>query len=737
MDKNKLALSQLCKAQTNDTEPFLSASPALDKENVNTNRNKNAAKLSRLTTLRRTLGGKALSCTESDQAVRETALQTKALLPNNNLQQQQQTTTRPTRKAESFTARRVNRKLATVSNPKTPKTMLRFEMEAVSSGCDESLLVSPMENFHAPRSTVDHSSTPRPEAKEPPTESTTTSTSPTIQELEDHAQSFTQDIAMLDIYLQSSTKPTNEPLNLAWEDINITVANCGAMASDAIALQSPADELSQTQQVLSQQWSDEILCDSNRRVSSKQKPTTGMNNLDGQGRRTETKNGIDTPTPILTRGTGVQMDLSEIFRHATSPSIPASIVSGGKSANDNETLPIVSVSNPRKDLWLDFGHRNMVGKVHSMSFYLEAPDESEDCIVHIEKVPVKKGFDIDAWNINDERAKVEDKPMVRIEQGKRKLLQVSWVPKEAGGVRETIMLKLPRGRLQVVCHGHAQPAPSIKVGGAQQNIVQQNYHIVHILSFLSVLQLKKSKPAISSRIEIARVKNIETMLTKENELSLAKSLPPIPVRVASPAASKNVATFNEVDAEKQCAAFTEWLNYTFQPTEDRDHESSHHEAELYKSDNRMALRTLILHRRAAQARSKANEVFRSQEMQSVKVALESEVSRGRLSIRSDRDMHADLNLRAEVIELLLSYSTPWLRIGLETIFNETISAEIPSLLSPKKDYTQTSKRAKVRLIVVVSTFSSKASLYSLALESGTNWADEADFEELHNQSRHI
>ncbi|XP_043275285.1 protein abnormal spindle [Venturia canescens] len=48
------------------------------------------------------------------------------------------------------------------------------------------------------------------------------------------------------------------------------------------------------------------------------------------------------------------------------------------------------------------------------------------------------------------------------------------------------------------------------------------------------------------------------------------------------------------------------------------------------------------------------------------------VERGSLMIRQDRDLHRDIGLQKEILELFLSYNPLWLRIGLETVYGETI-----------------------------------------------------------------
>ena len=138
-------------------------------------------------------------------------------------------------------------------------------------------------------------------------------------------------------------------------------------------------------------------------------------------------------------------------------------------------------------------------------------------------------------------------------------------------------------------------------------------------------------------------------------------------------------------ADKQCKAFANWMNYTFQPSEDKDHEASLlDEGDGVVKSDRGALRTLILHRRMAQVRARATDLFSDEKMQTIQRVIYAEVRKGRLKLRVDRDMYADLTLRGQITSLLLSYTTPWLRLGLETIFGEIIAPESPNHFSPQK-----------------------------------------------------
>ncbi|KAG7355751.1 IQ calmodulin-binding motif-containing protein [Nitzschia inconspicua] len=127
-------------------------------------------------------------------------------------------------------------------------------------------------------------------------------------------------------------------------------------------------------------------------------------------------------------------------------------------------------------------------------------------------------------------------------------------------------------------------------------------------------------------------------------------------------------------ATKQCGSFTAWLNYTFNPEED---------GFLEGTTSVSGLRGLLIHRRLAQVRSRAKELFHGEKMRSSRMILLREISGGRLAIREDRDVTADIHLRKQLSALLLSYTTPWLRMGLEVMFDEIIEPAPITAKGPK------------------------------------------------------
>ncbi|XP_057658450.1 protein abnormal spindle isoform X1 [Diorhabda carinulata] len=72
-------------------------------------------------------------------------------------------------------------------------------------------------------------------------------------------------------------------------------------------------------------------------------------------------------------------------------------------------------------------------------------------------------------------------------------------------------------------------------------------------------------------------------------------------------------------------------------------------------------------------RKSAQALFRSREMSGVLSKVLLAVDNGKLNIRQDRHVHLNLAIKSQIMSLLLSYNSLWLRIGLETIYNEIIN----------------------------------------------------------------
>ncbi|XP_015114162.1 protein abnormal spindle [Diachasma alloeum] len=71
-------------------------------------------------------------------------------------------------------------------------------------------------------------------------------------------------------------------------------------------------------------------------------------------------------------------------------------------------------------------------------------------------------------------------------------------------------------------------------------------------------------------------------------------------------------------------------------------------------------------------RKAALVLFNSPEVRSVLSKTVLTIEKGNLVVRQDRDLHRDIGLQKEILELFFSYNPLWLRIGLEVVYGETI-----------------------------------------------------------------
>ncbi|XP_014600851.1 PREDICTED: protein abnormal spindle isoform X1 [Polistes canadensis] len=132
--------------------------------------------------------------------------------------------------------------------------------------------------------------------------------------------------------------------------------------------------------------------------------------------------------------------------------------------------------------------------------------------------------------------------------------------------------------------------------------------------------------------------------------------------------------------------FKKWLNALLSPPEDlnTDVESSCVDiGKVWQSCKLMENSILAETREALSARyhtdlrlnalrKAANAMYRRHEIVHVLSRTTVCIEKGILTIRLDRDLHRDIGLQKEMLELFLSYNPLWLRIGLETIYGENI-----------------------------------------------------------------
>lgn len=187
---------------------------------------------------------------------------------------------------------------------------------------------------------------------------------------------------------------------------------------------------------------------------------------------------------------------------------------------------------------------------------------------------------------------------------------------------------------------------------------------------------------------------IESICDKENKCASNESLidqtfvplsvvTKIPDMKKKAAKSYNVnltsidsAVYDENWATKQTNSFTDWMNFTFSNSLESPALNGEEAIIAYDGlveGNANGLKILLQKKDEAISRQKCFQLYHSQDFLKVLKAVEQEICDGRLVLRDDRDILADLGLQEQLFNLIFSYEMPWIRLGLEIVFGEIIS----------------------------------------------------------------
>ncbi|CAH3024578.1 unnamed protein product [Porites evermanni] len=186
---------------------------------------------------------------------------------------------------------------------------------------------------------------------------------------------------------------------------------------------------------------------------------------------------------------------------------------------------------------------------------------------------------------------------------------------------------------------------------------------------------KKPKPKIKLTVSAKGVPQRKLQLVKTPRSNLP--------RHPMPFAAKNMY-YDERWIEKQEEGFTKWLNFVLTPPDVSD---SSLQVDIHKGNvalggsksqplaptkEVLSFRLYTARRKMARLRRSACLLYQSEPLGHIIRKIEAEVENGGLAIRPDKKLHADLGIKRQVVEMLLSYNPLWLRIGLETIYGEIL-----------------------------------------------------------------
>jgi len=190
-------------------------------------------------------------------------------------------------------------------------------------------------------------------------------------------------------------------------------------------------------------------------------------------------------------------------------------------------------------------------------------------------------------------------------------------------------------------------------------------------------KVKSTSPTQSAKSSLQR------RITRTRSLLATSSKPnTFPNKVIISSSTKGSTSMRSMDndtfVDKQCNTYKEYLNFLFQHKDAMRETDAMLELDIVRPRERQTLRTLLLQRQGAHVRQMAINFYRGPKMLPIRNSIALDVDNKRMFIRTDPYVLANVNLRSRLVSLLLSYSIPWLRLGLETIFGEVITANLSS-----------------------------------------------------------
>ncbi|RUS79093.1 hypothetical protein EGW08_013146 [Elysia chlorotica] len=152
-----------------------------------------------------------------------------------------------------------------------------------------------------------------------------------------------------------------------------------------------------------------------------------------------------------------------------------------------------------------------------------------------------------------------------------------------------------------------------------------------------------------------------------------------------PFAARNMY-YDERWMEKQERGFVQWLNFVLTPPDEYVAATNKAKVnagslaldqkqavpQLAPTKEVLSFRAYSARRRLNRLRRQACQLYQSDAVVTVIRKVEVEVESRRIAMRKDKMAHADLGIKQRMLDLLLQYSSLWLRVGLETIFGEIL-----------------------------------------------------------------
>ncbi|XP_030752819.1 abnormal spindle-like microcephaly-associated protein homolog isoform X2 [Sitophilus oryzae] len=209
----------------------------------------------------------------------------------------------------------------------------------------------------------------------------------------------------------------------------------------------------------------------------------------------------------------------------------------------------------------------------------------------------------------------------------------------------------------------------------------------------SAFRISKSTSGLNLRqFATNQDKNQQLMstITETSEKSVIVRNPFLYSNVIDPFISSSVYSTEEW-VDKQEIRFKKWLNVLLTPPEELSVKTEIDAAKIWQECKKKDIAeapsketvsfNYNVNSKLVHLRKQAQTLFRSKELGEVLQRVCDVVEWGKLSIRDDKDVHLNLKLKSDIMGLILGYNPLWLRIGLETIYNEVIPLKTNSDVS--------------------------------------------------------
>jgi hypothetical protein len=290
-----------------------------------------------------------------------------------------------------------------------------------------------------------------------------------------------------------------------------------------------------------------------------------------------------------------------------------------------EVIPSMICAKYQNSGIIDFGNVSL-NTFTSMQFRMINPNQHNSVKISIAKCPIDKGFTI----MLDNKGSQE----IIIEGNSKATGIISWTPKVNMAISEKIVLHLDTsGQMVIKLNGKA---------GTGENEEK--------------VRIKPDRKALAAIAPRDKLKPKTTKITKV-------SIEPM--------------NYEESWAAKQMQSFTDWLNFKFSQgyTSSVEIESVSSSTDSSEVGYTLDMKALMQSRLNAQIKLRATLAYNHQDMKIPQFNVREEIDKGNIIMLKDKDVHADLGLRKTFMEILFSYELPYLKLGLEVVFDEKITIQ--------------------------------------------------------------